>query len=246
MTQIGKGAQGALGQGAAGWPGDGGLQAGRHPHARPDGRETVFHDGVKRGPRSAMATTALDRVATFQRSLRAAAGEDKLAQPDGHDPAVAHVLAVAEWRGGTLPPVVPQQASAPPDRPGLHPMQATIAAVTARIEQAVTMEHLAGTGAAVSLTVDLGGTVDGLQTLTVTVTAARLDVTLGRTHGDLSDELVHAAQALADRLSHRFATRTVRILTAVVESEETAGEVDRTESGMRAISGMLARPAPGT
>jgi hypothetical protein len=238
MNGIGNGSQRPPGQGTGNLLHDGGLHAGRQQQGRTHGRE-----GSIDGRRS----TASERAASFQRSIRNAAREDADERDTATESEGDRLLATAEWSGGGLPspsnqsaqPPVPQQQG----EPVVHRIELIIADLTSRVEQAIRAELFSVAGGPMSIQLDLSGLVDGLKGLTVTVTATSLDVTLTRTDGGVSEELVRAAQELADRLSQRFAKRVVRVL----DSAATDGEPDQPDAGgMNLISKLLGRPASGT
>jgi hypothetical protein len=78
--------------------------------------------------------------------------------------------------------------------------------------------------------------IEGLTAFTVTMTGTSLDVILTRTGGEPSEELVRAAQMLADRLSQRFGSRSVRVLD---DSRDEALASEPGHGGLRGIAQIL-------
>jgi hypothetical protein len=239
MTRVGNSGQNPVNHG--GGSADGGLQRGLHPEPRPSSRQAAaLNDRVKLPASPASGVNASDRVAAFARSMRAAGGEDVATLADRPN---VSILAVAEWFGGSLS-ATPPAAEPASDASPIRSIHAIVAAVTARVEQAIAAEHRLAPDAPVNVRVDLGGAVAGLEAVTITLSSTGLDILLERAEGDPSPELVQAAQALADRLSMRFARRTIRILDRAADAGEAGADRAPAEGGLQAISAMLAHSAP--
>lgn len=129
------------------------------------------------------------------------------------DAATLKLLAFAERAPGfALAPSAPPTAVA-----SVGTEQAIrISALTQRVEEAIRAELYATPGQPIALKIDLTDLIPGLNSVTVSMTPEGIDVTLARTVGEASAELLQAAQALADRLQTRFAKRVVRVLDAPV------------------------------
>ena len=160
------------------------------------------------------ATTG--REAAFLRSFRAAARGAKR-DGQGGDPhaqdeqaAEARVLATAQqplWTG------LPAPADAAPGSGARSPSTESIVdSVTEIIDRAMRAEMAPRPGTPLDLKIALGDATPGLTGLRITVTPTALDVILERTGPGLSEELVRAAEALAQRLMTRFSKKTVRVL----------------------------------
>jgi hypothetical protein len=158
---------------------------------------------------------------------------------EGKETAETKLLASAEWSGTgfTMPGPQPQAVA---DEPEARTTQTLVSAIAVRIEQAFRAEMLALASSPTMVAIDLGGLAGGLQSLTVTMTSTGLDVTFAHSMDSLPEEFAIAAQALAERLSRRFAGRAVRILETTASQ---AADSDQAESSMQAISGLLGRAA---
>jgi len=228
---------------------DGGFHTGRQPQARADSRAATLDMRQRFGAKATRLAESQDRAAAFQRSIKDA--EARARVDDGKTPAPDEarrdvVLAVAQWRGDGMPTPTPQPvavtAAAGDARPAAA-LDPAIADLVARIEQAfrADLSAEARLGPA-SLHIDLGGAVEGLRAVTVTMTETSLDVTLSRGDGQPSEDLIRAAQALADRLQQRFGRRTVRVLDAA--GGDSAADAGATDSGgLSGISKLLGHPA---
>ena len=237
MTRIGQHGGGAAGQDLSGFAGEAGaFDLRRGASARREGGRDPDLDGG--GPFGTRADAAApSREAAFQASVREALARDEPGlDPSG--PEGERVLAIAEWRAGAPFPFQ-VAAPAPAGDPSALPAREPVAeALAVRVEQALRAEALAALHGPVALRLDLGGAVEGLHALTVTMTATSLDVTLVRAEGAVPEELIRSAQALADRLQLRFAKRVVRVLDRV-EGGGADGSGPDGEAGLAAISRLL-------
>ena len=177
-----------------------------------------------------------DRATDFQRTMHAAA------KASGQD---LDRSADAGAGDGRLLAFVPPNPGTPQDAPGrAEAQQAPPAAdrlastILARVEQVLRAEWLVAAAGPSSVTVDLGASVEGLSAVTVTMTDTVLEVVLLRNAADPSDEFVGAAQLLAERLSHRFGTRSVRVLDG--SRDAAAGDAEaESAGGLNEISRIL-------
>jgi hypothetical protein len=241
MTRVGGSDSGVAGQGNASPFRDESLQSGRETHARSGTRDTEL-DGKQRIGKSAK-TSEVERAAAFQNRIRAAekeagAGIENGPARSANEPRADTVLAVVEWKANALSSGLPQPGAATEAKASTATGQA-VAALVERIEQAVRAEMFASIGRPSLVSIDLGGAVEGLRSLTVSMTETALDVTLVRAEGVATAELIGAAQALAERLQQRFGRRIVRVL----DSSGDASAEAKDGGGMQAISRILGHQA---
>lgn len=102
-------------------------------------------------------------------------------------------------------------------------------AIEERVAQALNARNSAQSGGAATISLDLGGLIEGLAAITIRMSATGLDVILT---GSL--DLGSEAQALADRLSRRFAHRNVRIFTAPACEDVRSSDQDGSDGELRA------------
>jgi hypothetical protein len=147
--------------------------------------------------------------------------------------AVAHAPASFD----PLNPAAAAAAAAPARSDAPARTEAIAERIATQVEQALKAELWTGAGRPVTLALPLDGMVDGLAGVTLTLSAGSLDIVLQRNGGVVSDDLIKAAQGLAERLQARFARRTVRVLDSVTaDGGATAGA-----GGFGAIAHLLHR-----
>lgn len=150
------------------------------------------------------------------------------------DAGTLKLLALAERAPGfALAPSAPPTEVAPAGTE----QAIRVAALTQRIEEAVRAELYAAPGRPIALKLELGDLVPGLLSVSVAMTPEGIDVTLARSAGEASPELLLAAQALAERLQTRFAKRIVRVLDAPVAAASNAGSTGNASSHPPEIAG---------
>ena len=215
---------------------------------RKGGREPGLRDGS--GARSHLPGSATPeaRSASFEQRFRDAlqdGGErDTDRQPEQRRHRVlAEAIAPEPPALGWMAAPVPVQApdsSAAPGSPGpvTGAVEERVAKLSAWVEQALRSELSAGTGQPLTIRIPLQDAADGMQNLTVSVTAASIEVTLERNAGEASAELVRAAQLLADRLQRRFAKGSVRVVEVVGEPHREAS-AEPTATGMAGFSAIF-------
>jgi hypothetical protein len=211
-----------LNQNAFGGAADIGEGDGLHADL-PDGESLEAGDGS-----ADLAHTATEREAAFLRSFRAAVRGSKR-DSEGGDPGTqdeqaqeGRVLATAQqplWTG--LPSPADAAAGADTRSPSTEAM---VASVTEAIDRAIRAEMAPREGVPLDLRIDLAGENLGLTGIRITVTRTTLDVVLERTDSALGDQLVRAAEALAQRLMTRFSKRTVRVLDIASAREQADHE----------------------
>lgn len=145
-------------------------------------------------------------------------GEDK-------DAARELVLAASNPAAASTLPLFPALQQAQEPAPGLHG-RTLASAIEERVTQAIRAELAAQSGTTGAITINLAGLVEGLDAITISLSATGLDVVLS---GNL--DLASEAQSLADRLSRRFSNRSVRILLAGATTGGRAAETADGESG---------------
>jgi hypothetical protein len=239
--RIGGSDTGQTGQAGPGASGDDKLQPGHQGGARPDSRGAILDNKPRYGPKTATVGETADRAAAFARSIRAAElkakgeGESIRSQTETDREAAAGAV---QLRIEDVAPALLRSAAAAGEGRTSTPGP-EITAVVARIEQAVKAESRAAANGLAAVHLDLGDAVAGLKGLTVAMTPTAIDVTLLRSEGEVSAELIGAAQALADRLQQRFGRRIVRVHDTTGEVAAEAGE----GHGLQAISNILGQTA---
>jgi hypothetical protein len=197
--QLGQDHQGALRDGAA-------------RHGTPPHSQGAFEESLRR----ALGESGQQA----ERGRSGAQDRDTDDEATDVDPGQLHLLAQAERPSGfaLMPPL-----AAP--APTANEAAARVEALAVRIEQAARAEMALAPGQPIALRLDLGDMVPGLSALTMEMTADGIDVTLTRSTGPASEELVRAAQMLAERLQARFSRRIVRVLDAPAPPREPSGDV---------------------
>lgn len=219
MTRVGHGGPGDAGQGAPDFAGRESFEGGREAFRQRDGGETsgrregragLLGGRLAGGDGSPFASA--DRSAAFERSVEAAAGDRVQTAAVEDAPERDRVLALVEWAAPPSPfipePVVPPLAPLAPN------IEARVTDVVSRVEQAIRAELFQDAGRPVSIRIELPENGDGVQSITIAMSATTLDVRLQRGDGRVTDDLLAAAQALAERLQARFSRRVVRVLDA--------------------------------
>jgi len=176
---------------------DGGLKSGlRQP------QERMLHHRERFDP-AGRPEDIEERAATFERRIESALERE---QPGGEYPGAADARLLASAGAMPLPdPVIPQGRS----------MEGRIEAVERQIAAALPGKWQHPSGEPLSFLLQGAGLADtGLASITLTLTPEGLDVTLVASDPDAGDLFRQAAQALADRLQHRFPRRLVRIFEA--------------------------------
>jgi hypothetical protein len=242
------------------WQGQSGFR-GRDPfEGRKDGlgsrtgnRDAGLRDGTGSGSRSGHALVHDSRSTSFQQRFREALNDrgerDAEREPERRR---ERVLAVAEaapaepqmapWVIAQVPgqELVAGQLQSTPGA-GTSGVEDRVAKLSAWVEQALRAELSTSAGQPLTIRIPLQDAADGLQNLTVAVTAASIEVTLERRAGEASADLDRAAQVLAERLQRRFAKGTVRVLEVVGEAAEAAAgtRADRFGDGMTDFSAIF-------
>ena len=182
-------------------------------------------ESLECGEDSAGSSSAtLGREADFLRSFRAAirdfhrdAQEEKRgAQDEQTEP---HVLAVAQqplWTG--LPS--PAEAAPAAMEKGSSSAESVVASITETIDRLIRAEMAPRAGVPLNVRIPFSDENRGLAGLRITITRTTMDVVFEHTGSVLSDELVRAAEALAERLMTRFSKKTVRIFDIPAPAEQ--------------------------
>jgi hypothetical protein len=174
--------------------------------------------------------TATEREADFLRSFRAAVrgskrdAEDEGQGTQGQQTPEPRVLAVSEqllWTGLPSPADASSGPGVEPKRPSTEAM---VTSVMEQIDRAIRAEMAPRAGMPMSLNIAFADESSGLTGLRVIITQTTLDVIFERAEAVASEELVRAADALAQRLMTRFSKRTVRILETATSHGEDAGD----------------------
>ncbi|MFC0217411.1 hypothetical protein ACFFJ7_03270 [Pseudochelatococcus lubricantis] len=172
------------------------------------------------------------RADDFQHRLHQAASAENEGEPSGGSRRSAdatgdeRVLATCAGTGSTLPLFnAIQQAEATAAAPAR--LQEALDAIAVRVERAIRAEFAVTPDGMRSLSIDLGGAMNGISAVTIRLSAGGLDIVLAGSGEMFAEDAVHAAQALADRLSKRFGSRTIRVLAAGREAgaDEADGDV---------------------
>ena len=146
-----------------------------------------------------------------------------LAEAVAPDPSALAVAASASVPLATGTPAGAAEAGA-----AVRPSTAArVDGIADRVERAVRAEEGVAPGQPVTIQVPLDAAGDGLRSLTVTVTAAGVDVTLARVAGEASADLQAAARALVERLQRRFPKGAVRVFDTVEAAGEAGGAPGR-------------------
>lgn len=172
-----------------------------------------------------------DREEAFSEKMRlelqkdAAAGEET-------PPHLLRLLAVAE----ALPLPLSGPLAGPPEIAGTQPArQDRIAAVADRIEQALKAGRVAAAGdGSPGLRLSIPDPGGDISAVTLTMDAQTIEVVLTPAGPGSDNDILAAAQSLAERLQARFSRRTVRILEAPAAQGAEPG-------GMDEISRLLGR-----
>jgi hypothetical protein len=150
------------------------------------------------------------------------------------------VLAVAGWKPDGIGSGERQH---PVQSPSRGAASQAIAELLVRIEAALAAEQWRDAAGAARVQFNLNGCVEGLNSITVTMTATTLDVTLERVHGAIPVDLAAAAESLAQSLHQRFGRRVVRVLENFCASDSAASDHD---GGLQAFSRLLGPQATDT
>lgn len=232
MTRV-TATPGGVGPGGVGW--NPAADDGRHDPSARSGMERgdAGGHGLGTGFRFGQAHHSPhsfgDREDTFGEMMRLELRKDAAAGEEA--PPHLRLLAVA---GETPLPLSGPQA-APSESAGTQPArQDRLAAVADRIEQALKGERIpvAGDGS-LSLRLSIPDPGGDIGAVTLTMDAQTIEVVLTPA-GPGGDDILAAAQLLAERLQARFSGRTVRILEAPATPGPESG-------GMDAISRLLGR-----
>jgi hypothetical protein len=177
----------------------GALRDGASRHGTPPHSQGAFEESLRRALGESGQEAERDRAGARDRDT-----DDEATDVD---PGQLRLLAQAERPSGFA--LMPQPAA---PAPASGEAAARVEALAVRIEQAMRAEMALAPGQPIALRLDLGDMVPGLSSLTVAMTADGIDVTLTRSTGPASEELLRAAQMLAERLQACFARRQVRVL----------------------------------
>jgi hypothetical protein len=203
---------------------------------RRDGKGTALDLGLNLGQQGFSSFAGKERQAVFEASVRRAAGDD-----DGvaAKPREDKVLAVAEEPRGLpqMPLAAPQLTTAVADPAG-PTLVDRAGDVAVRVEQAIRAELSHGLGGPISLKLPIGDLFPGIDAVTITMSADALDIGIQRSGAEISDALLAAAQALADRLQARFSKRIVRVID--VAGPAAAGDAPPAD-GLTEIARLLRR-----
>jgi hypothetical protein len=171
---------------------------------------------------SSSSNSATERETDFLNSLRAAerdskndGGSDKESAQEEQG-SQSQIIVVVEQRAWTGLPS-PAGSAAGPQAVGSS-TESIVNSVTEAIDRSIRAELAPRPGEPLNLKIAFHEESMGLAGLHIIVTPTTLDVVFERTGGIFSEELVRAAQALAERLMTRFSKRTVRILDTAPSS----------------------------
>jgi hypothetical protein len=173
---------------------------------------------------SAMAGRDTDSLRNFRAAIRDAKrdAEDEKEDTQQEQPHV-QVLAVAQqpfWTG--LPS--PVDAVLGPAEGSVSSTEDTVASVAEAIDRAIRADMAPRARATLDLRLAFDNESLGLAGLRITITPTTLDVVFERTQTGYPEELVRAAERLAQRLMTRFSKKTVRILDITVPAQQADGE----------------------
>lgn len=191
------------------------------------GRDTRFG---REGPGAGIGD---DRENAFRDRMRHALGEVADGTGASEDAARTRLLAVAG--GMPLPAGLPVAAAE-----GGAGRAEWAGVLVDRVEQALRAQPLDGARAGISLKLDLADPVHGVTGLTITMSAAGIDVVLTRAGAEATAAWLAAAQALADRLQARFPGRMVRV------HEVEDGRPARAAHGLDEISRLFGQQGGGS
>lgn len=161
-----------------------------------------------------------------QQSNQQATGQQSLSQlfahKDGNSPEVMadeeQLLATSIATGSTMPMFATlQQPNAVQAPTAVARAQELVSAIEGRVTQAIQAELAASSASINSISINVAGLVEGLNAITIRMSATGLDVVLSG-----AVELAGEAQSLADRLSKRFGNRNVRVLSAPASSDSAS------------------------
>jgi hypothetical protein len=223
MTNVGRAGGAPAGQGPAAIPVQDPFQNERSIVDRRLGRDVNFagSEGMDLDEDALDASsTAAGREADFLKSMRTALRDssrqckDETSDSPGDPSTNLLLIAVAERndQGGLPSPWNDAQASAALADAGI---EASVASITARIEQAFREEMAPEPGQVFDLHIDLADSSLGISGLRVIVSGPAIEVILEHPEAAAEAQLAAAGQELASRLMTRLSKQSVRILCSV-------------------------------